>query len=148
MNPWFYWLVGAVLLILLELVFSGFVLLSFGFAAFATSILSLLGIGIELQILSFIFFTIVSFVTVRPFFLKHMKPKEGIVETNVYALIGHEAIVVEEIDPSKNNGRVKIRGEEWGALSQDSTVIPIGSKVKVVENSGNKLIIKLYSKGE
>ena len=80
--------------------------------------------------------------------IKSMKPKEGIVETNVYALIGREAIVVEEINPSKNIGRVKIRGEEWGALSQDSIVIPIGSKVKVVEISGNKVIVKLYSKGE
>jgi len=148
MDPWFYWLVGAVLLVLLELVFSGFVLLCFGFAALATSIVSSLGLGIELQILSFVLFTIVSFVTVRPFFLKHMKPKAGLVETNVYALIGREAIVVEEINSSKNIGRVKIRGEEWGALSQDSSIIPIGSKVNVHEVSGNKVIVQLYSKGE
>ncbi len=148
MNPWFYWSVSAILLILLELFFSGFVLLCFGFAALATSILSLLGIGIEFQILLFAIFTIVFFVSVRPFFLKHMKPKDGMVETNVNGLIGNEAIVVEEINPSKNIGRVKIRGEEWGALNQDSAVILLGLKVKVVGNSGNKVIVKLYSEGE
>lgn len=148
MNPWFYWLVGAVILVLLELVFSGFVLLCFGFAALATSIISLLGAGLELQILSFIIFTVVSFVTIRPFFLRHMKPKEGVVETNFYALIGSDAKVTEEVNPDNSLGKVKIRGEEWGALSKNSAAIPLGAKVKVIAISGNKVIVELQTKGE
>jgi membrane protein implicated in regulation of membrane protease activity len=148
MILWFYWLIGAVVLTILELIFSGFVLLCFAFAAFATSIMSLLDLGMELQILSFIVFTIISLVTIRPFFLRHMKPSDGLVETNVYALIGCEASVVEQIDQLKNIGRVKIRGEEWGALSQDLTIIPIGSRVKVNGISGNKVIVQLCKKGD
>ncbi len=142
---WFYWLICAIVLILLELLFSGFVLLCFGFAAFFTSIICLLGAGIEIQILSFIVFTVIAFVTVRPFFLKHMKPKEGLIETNVFALIGSEAKVVEEINPESNSGRVRIRGEEWGALSKDSIMVPLGARVKVLEVSGNKLIVQILS---
>jgi len=148
MDPWFFWLIAAVLLVLLELVFSGFVLLCFGFAAFATSIISLVGDALELQILSFIVFTVIAFVAIRPFFLKRMKPKEGFVETNVYALIGAEAKVVEEINPDSGVGRVKIRGEEWGAVSKNSTSIPVGSIVKVIEISGNKVIVQPQLKGE
>jgi len=148
MDPWFYWLISAVVLILLELIFSGFVLLCFGFAALVTSIFSLLGTGLELQILSFTVATVISFVTIRPFFLKHMKPKEGVVETNVYALLGSEARVIEEVNADNSLGRVKIRGEEWGALSKDSTVIPVGSRVKIVAISGNKVTVQLLSKGE
>ena len=147
MNPWFYWLVGAVTLILLELMFSGFVLLCFGFAALVTSIVSLLGGGLQFQILSFIIFTVISFVTIRPLFLRHMKPKGGLVETNVDALVGSEAKVIEEVNPDNSVGRVKIRGEEWGAISRNSTVIPMGSKVKVIAISGNKVIVELHPKG-
>lgn len=144
-SLWFYWLIAAILLILLELLFSGFVLLCFGFAAFLTTIVSLLKAGIELQILSFIVFTVIAFVTVRPFFLKHMKPKGGLVETNIYALIGTEAKVVEEINPDSNSGRVRVQSEEWGARSSDSSVIPVGTTVKVLQVSGNKLIVQILS---
>lgn len=148
MDTSFYWLIVAVLLVLLELIFSGFVLLCFGFAALATCIVTFFGGGLKLQILSFIVFTVIGFVAIRPFFLKRMKPKGGFVETNVYALIGVEAKVIEEIDTESNTGRVKIRGEEWGALSKDSTIIPVGATVKILEISGNKVLVKLQSKGE
>lgn len=148
MDPWFYWLVAGVLLILLELVFSGFVLICFSFATIATSLISLLKIGLNLQILCFIILTLVSFIALRPFFLKHMKPRGGLVETNVYALIGRQGTVLEEINPMKNLGRIKIRGEEWSALSQDGHVIPVDSIVKIIEISGNKVIVQLHSKGE
>ncbi|MBX5438814.1 MAG: NfeD family protein [Thermoflavifilum sp.] len=139
---WFYWLIGAIVLMLLELLFSGFVLLCFGFAALLTSLISLLGIGVELQLLSFIIFTVIAFVTIRPFFLRHMAPKGGLVETNVYALIGMVCRVIEDIDPDAHTGRVKVRGEEWGAMSHNAQKIPAGSKVKVLNISGNKLIVQ------
>jgi membrane protein implicated in regulation of membrane protease activity len=145
---WFYWLIGAVVLVLLELLISGFVLLCFGFASFITAIVCLLGAVIELQILSFIIFTVLAFVTIRPFFLRHMKPKEGLVETNVYALIGTEAKVTEDIDPESNTGRVKIRGEEWSALSKDGKKISSGSLVKVLQVSGNKVIVQPLKQGD
>lgn len=132
-------------MILLELLFSGFVLLCFGFAAFLTSVVSLLKAGIELQILSFIVFTVIAFVTVRPFFMRHMKPKEGLVETNIHALIGNEAKVVEEINPDLDTGRVRVQSEEWGARSSDASVIPAGTRVKVLRVFGNKLIVQILS---
>lgn len=145
---WFYWLIGALILILLELVFSGFVLLCFGFASLMTVIVCLLGAKIELQIFSFVLFTVISFVTVRPFFLRHMKPKEGFVETNVYALIGTEAIVIEEINSETNTGRIRIRGEEWAAVNKGSSKISLGSHVKVIGISGNKVIVQQLNQGD
>ena len=65
-------------------------------------------------------------------------------ETNVHALIGGEAIVTEEINTENNTGRVKIRSEEWGAVSKDSARISAGAKVKVLAISGNKVIVQPY----
>jgi membrane protein implicated in regulation of membrane protease activity len=148
MDPSFYWLIGAVLLVLLELYFSQFVLLCFSFAALVACIVTFLGGGLKLQLLFFTVFTVIGFVVVRPFFLKRMKPKGGFVETNVNALIGVKAMVIEQIGPEGNAGRVKIRGEEWCALSKDLALIPVGSTVKILEVSGNKVVVNLHPKGE
>ncbi len=144
MEEWIYWLIAAILLALLELILPGFVLLCFGFAAMVTAMICLLHPGIVLEIVSFIIFTIISLVGIRPFFLRHMKPRGGLVETNVHALIGGEAIVTEEINTENNTGRVKIRSEEWGAVSKDSARISAGAKVKVLAISGNKVIVQPY----
>jgi len=146
MDPWFYWLIAGIILILFELVFPGYVLLCFGFSALITSVMALLGFQIEFQILSFIILTTIAFVTIRPFFLKNMNPKEGTVETNVYALIGKEALVTLNI-PKDLNGSVKIRGEEWAAISENNSEIQVGEKVKIIKIDGNKLIVKNLTKG-
>ncbi len=141
MGPWIYWLVGALILALLELVLSGFVLLCLGFAALLTALISLLKVGLEVQVFSFIALIVLSLIIIRPFFLKHMKPKGGLVETNVYALIGREALVTEEMSEA-HAGRVKVGSEEWGALAKGNISISIGSRVRVLAVSGNKLIVQ------
>lgn len=141
-SIWFYWMIAAIVLALLELLIQGFVLLCFAFAALITCGVSLLGASLNIQLFSFIVFTIISFVAIRPFFLKHLKPKEGFMETNAYALVGMDGKVMEEINPKEMTGRVKIRGEEWGAISEDSSVIPVGEIVKIVKLSGNKVFVQ------
>jgi membrane protein implicated in regulation of membrane protease activity len=141
MASWIYWFIAAIVLLFLELVLSGFVLLCFGFAALATVLVCLLRAGAELQMFSFIVFTVVSLVIIRPFVLKHMKPKDGLVETNVYALIGKEALVIEEMNENRT-GRVKIGGEEWRAASKDGDPIAAGGRVRVLAVSGNTLIVQ------
>ncbi len=144
-SVWFYWMIGAVFLALFELLIPGFFLLCFSFAAVLTCLVSLLGVGLNIQLISFIVFTIISLVTIRPLFLKHLKPKEGYTETNTDALFGKDAKVTEEINPQKETGRVKIGGEEWRAVSQDSSVIAVGQRVKVERLSGNKLFVQIKS---
>ena len=145
MAPWFYWIVGALVLTLLEVLLSGLVLMCFAFAAFMTAIVSIFGVSFEIQIITFIVSTVIAFVTIRPFFLKHMKTKEGHVETNIFALVGQEGMVVEEINPSTNAGRVKLRGEVWPAMVEGSEVVPVGTQVKVASISGNRVVIELLN---
>lgn len=140
MEAWICWVIAAVLLALLELLLSGFVLLCFAVASACTAFVSLLHARTELQIVSFITFTVASLVFIRPFFLKHMKPRGGLVETNVYGLIGKEALLIAEIGEN-SPGAVKVGGEEWGAVSQDGSPIAAGSKVRILAVSGNKLIV-------
>ena len=141
MSAWFYWLLAAVLLILLEVMTSGFVLLCLGISACLTAIISIIGISIEMQLFSFIIFTTITFVTIRPFMLKHIKPFTGNIETNILGMIGKEGVVVSTI-LSEKPGIVKIHGDEWTAISADNSMIMEGIKVKVINIDGNKIIVK------
>lgn len=148
MDPWFFWLVGGFVLLLLELLFSGFVLICFAAAAFVVALLSLLPVGIDAQLAGFAAATVVSFVTVRPFFLRHMKPKDGHVETNAAALAGMNGIVTEAVNPDANSGRVRVRGEEWSAVTEDGAALPTGCKVGIMRVSGNKVVVRKLIEGD
>lgn len=69
---------------------------------------------------------------------KKLIPQED--KTNTDALIGQEALVVQAIEP-RTPGRVKIKGEEWPALSLHGTACHQGTVVTIVRIEGNKLIV-------
>ena len=62
--------------------------------------------------------------------------------SNVYALIGKEGVVVEDIRPGERWGLVKVEKEDWSAVSRGNEVIPRGSPVKVLDIEGVKLIVE------
>ena len=64
-------------------------------------------------------------------------------KTNINSIIGEEAKVTEEIDNFNQKGAVVVRGLEWTARSvNDNEIIPEGSKVKVKEVNGVKLLVE------
>ena len=63
-------------------------------------------------------------------------------KTNVDALVGQEALVTERIIPDKNEGRVKITGDSWMAISSTGVEIPEGEKVIITKVDGAKLYVK------
>jgi len=63
----------------------------------------------------------------------HAKAKTGF-----EALIGQEALVVEDIDPE---GTVKILGETWTATAQGKTILA-GKMVRVTEAKGIVLVVE------
>jgi membrane protein implicated in regulation of membrane protease activity len=61
------------------------------------------------------------------------------VASNVDALIGCPAVVVEEIKPNKK-GKVKIASEVWLAVSQEE--FKVNDVATVVSVDGTKLVVK------
>jgi membrane protein implicated in regulation of membrane protease activity len=61
-------------------------------------------------------------------------------KTNVEALIGKRAVVLEEVAPLKY-GRVKVGGEDWAAVPEGDSVIPPGTIVVIKGHEGVKLIV-------
>ena len=55
--------------------------------------------------------------------------------------IGRIAVVIQEVDPVKNTGRVRLDGVDWIAVSQDGTIIPENTSVRIEAVSGTKLTV-------
>ncbi len=135
-NLGHWWTLAAVLLIIIEILSAGFVLGSFGVAAFVTAIVAYIGFPIEFQLIVFIASSLVMFFGLRPLAKKYLAPKKKI-ETNVNRLIGRKAVVIETIDNFRQTGRVKIDGDDWRARTETQEVIPVGREViiKVVDSA-------------
>ena len=73
--------------------------------------------------------------------MKHLDSKTE--KTNAEALIGLNAVVLEEINNLNDTGRAKINGMEWTARAKDdSIIIPTGYVAHIVDIQGVKLIVE------
>ena len=90
------------------------------------------------QFAVFVAASIILLIATRPV---AKKVQNKVVPTNFELDVGKTAEVTEDIDNTKNKGRVKLDGTYWAAVSQDGSFIKQGSVVNVVEVSGAKLIV-------
>jgi membrane protein implicated in regulation of membrane protease activity len=139
-----FWLVLAVILIIFELETFNLVSIWFALGSVFAMIVSLfLPDWIWLQIIVFLFVSIIILVTIRDLAIK--KFKVGAIKTNVSSLIGRSVQVTSNIEPYKF-GEVKVDGNYWTAKSVDGETILEGTIVEIVEISGVKLIVKPVNK--
>ena len=124
MEAWHYWVIVGILLMLIEIFTPGFILASFGIAAFGGAIIAYLDFSFKYQLLSFAILVLTVFFGIRPVYMKYFMKFDDQRKTNVDALIDRECFVTEEIDNLNGLGQVKIGGELWKAQSLD------GSKYK------------------
>ncbi len=140
LDIWIVWMILAAFFIIAEIFTAGFFILWFGVGAAAAGGMALLGVGFAWQLLVFIIVSLALFLASRKFAerVTHEQPP-GI---GADRFLEQECVVLEEIDNTKNTGRVRLKMEEWRAKSEDDSVIPVLSKVKVVRVDGTHLIVK------
>ena len=138
---WYIWMILAALFVVGEIFTAGFFLLWFGIGAAVAGVLALFGLGFAWQMGAFVLVSGVLFVVSRGFAEKFTKKQPpGIGADRV---IGREGTVLEEIDNSKNKGRVRLKKEEWRADSDTGEVIPLGNQVEVIRLDGTHLVVKI-----
>jgi membrane protein implicated in regulation of membrane protease activity len=143
--PWI-WLGVAVVFALVELtVLAGsFVLLPFAVSAFAASLAGFYDAPVEGQWAIFLFGGAALWVLFWKYakrFVDGNAMPEGV---GADRLVGMTAIVVSDIDPDDTDrrGRVKIVGEDWGALTEHGRALPAGTKVKIVAMNGTRVMVE------
>ncbi len=135
------WYGIAVALLVTEVCTVDLVAVWFGFAALIMGVIMgiapTLGIGWQIAI-----FTVLSaalLLATRPLVKKLLSRKKNS-ETNLELIIGHKALVVEEINDFER-GAVRINGLVWTARSEDGSVIEKDTFVIVKEIRGNKVVV-------
>lgn len=134
------WIAIAVLFAIIEAFSMGLYTIWFTLGAVVASVVSIAGGSIMLQIIVFLAVSILLLYFTRP--LAEKKLKIGSQKTNVDALPGQKALIIQDITPY-NTGQVKAAGQVWTAMAQTADAhLKEGSTVEIVRVEGVKLIVK------
>ena len=139
-DPWVIWSVLAVVLIVAEILVSGFVLLFFGIGAIPAAVAAyFVPHSPSVQIIVFIITSGVALAFGRKI---AMRLTAG-APSNVGAdrMLGKAGFVLKEIDPSKASGLVRVDREEWRAVSETGEIIPADVWVEVIRIDGTHLVV-------
>lgn len=135
-----FWLIVVAVMLIIEIFTMGLTTIWFSLGAVAAAVAAGLGAPLWVQILLFSIVSVVIMLLVRPFAMKVINV--GRTKTNIDEVVGEQAIVIENIDNRKEQGKVKFRGVEWMARSVDGSMIAVDEMVTVEAVSGVKLLVK------
>jgi membrane protein implicated in regulation of membrane protease activity len=139
-NIGWIWIVLAALFFVGEIFSAAFFLLWFGVGAAIAGVLALLGVGFGLQLIVFIVVSFALFAVSRRFAERFTKKQPAGIGADRFT--GQPCVVLEEIDNSKNAGRVRLDREEWRAESESGEVLAPGPRVVVARPSGTHLVVR------
>lgn len=134
------WVAVMVATIVMEALTSDLVTIWFLPAAIVSMILSLAEVKAWVQIVLFLVIGLALLIATRPLCRKFLASRSE--KTNVDAIIGRTCIVTEEIRNIDEQGEVKVGGLRWSARSANDAVIPVDTRVRVLEIQGVKLIVE------
>ena len=98
------------------------------------------------QVLVFAIVSAVALVVTRPLVRRFMTRPH--IPTNLDRVLGMVAKVTEPVDNERASGAVYVDGKTWTARSDDGSVIPAGTQVKVEKIEGVKLLVHISEKVE
>jgi membrane protein implicated in regulation of membrane protease activity len=142
--PWV-WLGVAVLFALVELTLlaGSFVLLPFAVSAFVAAIAGFYDASVEIQWAIFLLLGALLWFAFWRYAKRFASDNAMPAGVGADRLVGMTAIVTADIHPddTERRGRVKVVGEEWGALTDGDHPLPAGSKVRVVAMNGTRVMV-------
>jgi membrane protein implicated in regulation of membrane protease activity len=142
---WIVWAIFGVILIIAEVFTPGFVLLWFGVGALAAAFLGLLGVGIPLQILTFVVVSVALIAMSRTIFVNYFsrEHEDGDLKSGVDAIPGQVVTVVSGSVGSENAAEVKLFGSVWVAFPADGeSPLKAGERVEVQRVQGASLYVR------
>lgn len=136
-----YWLIGIIVLLVIEAFTMGLTTIWFAGGALAAFIACVAGAGLEIQAVLFIIVSLILLFFTRPFARRYINKETE--KTNVDALIGKEARVTARIDNREGTGEAVIAGQPWTARAlDDQQILEPGEMVMVEAVQGVKLIVR------
>lgn len=138
MPDWGWWVLGALVLLGIEALTLDLVFASLAVGAVVGALLAVAGVPVLGQGIAAVVTALLTLFLLRPLGLRMLKT-EG-TQTNVEALLGKGALVIERVDA--RTGRVKIGGEIWSArVRRPETEFAAGTEVIVNSIEGATAIV-------
>ncbi len=135
-----FWLIVMCIMLGVEVSTLGLTTIWFAAGAFVTSILSLFVDMPKLEWFIFLIGSTVALIVLRPLFINKLNARRT--KTNLDSITDKIGRVTEDINNELGTGAVFVDGKEWTARSKDdSQLIAAGSRVRILEISGVKLIV-------
>ncbi len=136
---WYWWLLAALLLALVEVSTLDLVFGMLAVGSVAGGITALVTGSLLVQSLVAAAVAVLLLLVVRPVALRHLRQPSS-TRTGVDALPGKSGLVLDRVD--QYDGRVKIGGEVWSAKTFDPTaVLEPGTPVEVVRIDGAHAVV-------
>lgn len=140
-----FWLISALVLIVLEFVIPGGVVVFLGLSALIVWALLAFGIikGLYLSLIIWFISSIIMLLLLRSFFMKYFEGDSRVQSTDEDSdAYGQTVEVIEDVNPS-HPGRIYFRGSSWSAKSEVS--ILKNEKATIVGRDSNTYIIKPFT---
>jgi membrane protein implicated in regulation of membrane protease activity len=141
LQPWQWWLVGAIVLAVVEMVTAGFFVIWFAIGCLAAMVASWLGAGAIAQGLSFVVVSGLLVLMTRPVVERLVFGRGREPRSAVDALPGQMGTVTAPVAPL-SPGLVRVGGEVWTAVPAGEAEIPAGTRVRVARVEGVKLVVE------
>ena len=140
-----YWLIALIVFLVIEAATLGLATIWFAGGALVALIAAMCGVGLGIQVASFLVVSLVLLIFTRPFAVRFLS--KDTLKTNVDRVIGMEGVVTEEISNLAGTGKVSLGGNIWTARTEnEGGTIPVDAVVAVLRVEGVKLIVKVKEK--
>lgn len=140
---WLIWIIIGAALILAEIFSASFFAGPIGLGCLIAAIMAKAGFSVSWQLMSFGSSSILLLLIVRPIWKRMMDNSPKDLESGVDRYEGRSGTITETVDPDSGDGRVKIGGESWRAISDKNIVIEAGSRVTVLRVEGTKAVVSV-----
>ena len=134
------WVIVSVIAGIGELLTGSFLLLPFAIGAAAAALAAALGAELPLVLTLFLLISLGSLLWLRRFAARSTK-ETPLVQAGAGRYVGAVGSVTAPIEGA-TEGRVRIDGQAWRALSANRESIDAGTRVRVVEVRGTALIVE------
>lgn len=139
LEPGWLWLIGGVLLLIMEVIAPGFFLVFIGAAAIATGLFTVLfGLGAVPQLALFALYALLAVLVGRRFYAnRHADSTDPLLNDRAGRLVGKVVTVVVPVD--EHAGRVRVGDSEWSARGGPAAP---GERVRITGVDGNCLTVE------
>ena len=138
-DPGWLWLIGGVLLLILEVIAPGFFLVFLGAAAIATGLFTVLfNLGAAAELALFALYAVIAVLVGRRFYANRTADStDPLLNDRAGRLVGKVVTVVAAVDD--HVGRVRVGDSEWSARGGPAGV---GDRVRITGVEGNCLTVE------